>query len=170
MKQKSSRRTSKKSKKTRKQRGGNPKTFQVVLFSSKEPTDDLKRQIKELLDELYGGDTTFESSTMMKYQFTGSTGLPSNFQKDDAKEIVFTVKPPGFLEKNRIYYDTRLTALEGQIADKILEKAVPISLIPPAHGLTDEGESIFIVGLMTDTHSFPMRKGMYQSAINTVMK
>ncbi len=171
MKQRSSRRRVRKSRKTRKQRGGAPLiTFKVVLFSLEEPSDSLKQQIKQLLDELYGGDTTFESSDLMKIQFAGDTGLPKEYQAEDAKAIVFSIeKAPDFLGKHKIHPDTRLTALEGQIAQTLLKKGINVSLIPAQHGLYDPAGFQYMVGLMHPA-SVKMTNGMYQSAINRVMK
>ena len=171
MKQRSTRRRARKSRKTRRQRGGGPLiTFKVVLFSLTEPSDSLKQQIKQLLDELYGGDTTFESSDLMKYQFASNTGLPEEFQAEGVKETVFSIEnPPAFLGKQKIRPDTRLTALEGQIAQKLLKKGINVSLIPAQHGLYDQAGFQYIVGLMHPA-SVKMTNGMYQNAINKVMQ
>jgi hypothetical protein len=166
MRRSSTTRKLKKSKKRRYQRGGNPINFQVVLFSEEQPPEKLQRDLQHLLKELYGEATKIEDDMFLKYSFEGITGLPNKYTGEVANETVFSVKAPEFLSTN-VHWDTRLTALEGQIADKILEQDLPISLIPPPHGISDDGNSLFIVGLSYPV-TYSMRKGQYQRQINRV--
>lgn len=157
--------------KTRKQRGGYPRLFQVALFSPEKPSDEVKTGIQTLLNELYGAGTTVEDGggIITKDDFIELTGLKHVNPDRVVETTTFTVaNPPAFLEKDSVHYDTRLTALEGQIADKLLEKGLDISLIPAPHGITDEGNYLFVVGL-SHPASYEMRKGMYQRNINKAL-
>jgi hypothetical protein len=167
---KNAKRRTRRIRKARKQHGGRPITFQVVLFSVEEPSEEIKKSIQSLLDEIYGGSTTFEEGVgINKLQFGEVTGLPKNLQSEEATETIFNVAPPVFLQKDSVHYDTRLTALEGQIADKLLEKGLNVSLIPPQHGATDEGISVFAVGLSYPS-TFEMTKGMYARHIKRAIE
>jgi len=134
-------RTSRKSRKmkrgTRRHRGGAKYDFSVTLFSGEPIDDELKNSLFSILQDKYSKvtmETLDEEKRMFKYlMFEGSTGITEDLQTDIV--VYNCTNPPRYLFNEKMDLDGRLTKLEYEIRDMLLEKNVDISLIPAPHGL-----------------------------------
>lgn len=133
----------------RRQRGGADIIFKVLVFSDGPLSSDTKQSIQDVLTELYGQAKVEEVEHSLKQDFLDTTGLGGLLNARNKFQTQFQIEnPPHFLQK-KMNPDTLLTALEGQIQNKLEEKQIDVSLIPPQHGLYgDYGElKMFYVGL-----------------------
>jgi hypothetical protein len=146
------RKTRRKTRKTRRiQRGGTDIVFKVVVFSDEELSSATKKSIQDALTDLYGKVNESEIEIPYKNDFLTMTGLKRLANADAKVETHVTIQePPAFLQKN-IDSDTLLTALEGQIQNKLMEKKLDVSLLPVQHGLHGDFGPFkqFYVGLCT---------------------
>lgn len=161
----------KRSQKTKKQRGGGNITFKVIVFSKEKLSPSDSQSLLDSLKELYGIVTIEKSEIPHKYMFPETTGIAKLKNADTSMETVISIKtPPAFLEKN-INPDTLITALEGQIHNKLTEKGITISLIPVQHGAysVDGRNKTFYVGLCSPK-CFTVDGPIYLSKIESVVK
>jgi hypothetical protein len=130
----------------RKQKGGSLNVL-ICLFT-KEEVDP--KDLVTTLEKTFGNtnpildeDTLATNKMMFDASNWGYQQLP---QEEKEHLYMFTLSsPPAYLSKNSCNGDARLTRLEGEIGNALLDDDIPYQLIPPTHGLW--GGNTFFVGL-----------------------
>jgi len=152
-------RKQKKSRKLKRQRGGNG-VVATILLATKKEIDDLNK-IEAAFSKTFGKVTAKEVSEddEVPYMTFGNANIKTTIQSlliEDAwgfprvrKEknffYTFTIEePPAYLSKTSCSADSRLTRLEGEIGLTFISEKLPYQLIPRPHGLTDESKYFFV--------------------------
>ena len=141
-----SRRTRRKQRKTRKQKGGAVNLFQVYVFTKKPIHPQEKQQLQMVLESLYGDVN----------EITDFSNFPNDYMKEEIQNFVyakqkhypslktiigFSIPVPARLNAGNMN-DPKLTKEEYAIRDALPVYHAPFKLVQAQHGLWGEGIAI----------------------------